>query len=298
MTDFAEFLKNPNGLINLLQVADAEDLDILVDYITDKGEGRLTLDDDICKRLVACKSAGVYGESDRNLVRKEILLFGGNTLANVYRDLRSNIAWGGILDSILPDANATVTYDEVVRDVAKHLKATFGEKDDTLAVENAILVKIFKQAFDDMSPSDRDQVLKDLGITNISMIGAGVSTAAIVAGRAGGFMTYRLAVIVANTIAKALLGRGLPIAANATITRVLGIALGPVGMVLTGLWTLADLASPASRVTVPCVIQLAYMRQKALQAATTKACPKCSAPNAMDAKFCKDCGAPITADAR
>ena len=290
MTDYTEFLSNPNSLKNLLEVADVEDLDLLVDYITDNGEGRIALDGDICKRLVACKTAGKYENNERDLIRREILLFGGNTLANVYRDLRSKVEWGGILDKVLPDANYTVNYDEVVRDVAKHLKATFGEKDDTIAIENAILLKIFKQAFEKMSAEEREQVLKDLGITSISMLGPGLTGAAITAARRGGFKTYKIAVIVATAIAKAILGHGLR---GPVITKTLSLLIGPGGWVLTGLWTLADMSSPGYRVTVPCVIQLSYMRQKAIRAATCTICTKCAAENAQDAKFCKDCGAPL-----
>ena len=37
--------------------------------------------------------------------------------------------------------------------------------------------------------------------------------------------------------------------------------LGPVGWVLTALWTLLDIAGPAYRVTIPAVIQITYIRQ-------------------------------------
>ncbi|MFC2611353.1 MAG: hypothetical protein ACFNYA_07650, partial [Capnocytophaga granulosa] len=80
--------------------------------------------------------------------------------------------------------------------------------------------------------------------------------------RVGGFGTYKMAVIVANAVARSLLGRGLSFAGNATLTRTLGVALGPIGWIVTGLWTLLDIASPAYRVTIPCVIQVAYMRLK------------------------------------
>ena len=33
-------------------------------------------------------------------------------------------------------------------------------------------------------------------------------------------------------------------------------------MVLTGLWTAIDIAGPAYRVTIPCVIQIAFLRAK------------------------------------
>jgi uncharacterized protein YaaW (UPF0174 family) len=63
--------------------------------------------------------------------------------------------------------------------------------------------------------------------------------------RVAGFAAYRLAVIVANAVARALLGRGLSLAANAALTRTIGVFAGPIGWALTALWTAVDVASPA-----------------------------------------------------
>lgn len=41
----------------------------------------------------------------------------------------------------------------------------------------------------------------------------------------GGFKSYQIAVIVANQVMKVLLGRGLSLAANATLTRALSLFL-------------------------------------------------------------------------
>ena len=89
-----------------------------------------------------------------------------------------------------------------------------------------------------------------------------VAIALQVAIRNSGFVAYQIAVIVANAVAKMLLGRGLALATNAMLTRAVSIFAGPIGWILTGLWTFADLAGPAYRVTIPSVIYVAYMRLK------------------------------------
>lgn len=76
-----------------------------------------------------------------------------------------------------------------------------------------------------------------------------------------GFAMYKIALIIANTIAKMLLGRGLSLAVNASLVRTIGAFAGPIGWVITGLWTLVDVAGPAYRVTIPAVIQVAFLRQ-------------------------------------
>ncbi|HDR9140963.1 ubiquinol-cytochrome C chaperone family protein [Burkholderia vietnamiensis] len=285
-----DFIKNPGNLSLLLAQSDIADLDILVDYITDSGKGRISLSNDVCARLVKCKERRVYSEFDRSLIGQEIRAFGGNTLTNAYRDVRNSIPFGTLLDKVLPDVGTTIAYDEVVKDVASHLKVAFDKKDDLLVVEDGILRKILRDSFEKMSPEERADVLKELNVSDISMLKPAAGAAFIAAGRMGGFATYKLSLIVANAVSKALLGRGLPLAMNATLARTIGVLLGPIGWVVTGVWTLADMASPAYRVTVPCVIQLAYMRQKAIVEAHTKACPSCGARNEHASRFCAECG--------
>lgn len=286
---YAKFLSDSSNLTELLKVSDAEDLDIIVDYITDKGAGRLALNGDVCRQLVASKNAGVYTGSDLYLIEKEIMLFGGNTVANIYRDLRASVDIGGLLDAVLPGDvfNSTIRYRELAADVGKKLKVNFSESDDSIAIERAILSKLFSQALERMSEEERDAILKELGIANMTLAGPAAIAALITAGRLGGFMTYRIAVIVANAVARFILGRGIY---GPTITKTVATFLGPVGWVITGLWTLADLTSPAYRVVIPCVVQLSYMRQKAIVNATTKVCGKCGTPNDLSTKFCSECG--------
>ncbi|MGY4494882.1 ubiquinol-cytochrome C chaperone family protein [Pseudomonas sp. TE3610] len=256
----------------LLSISDVEDISALVDYLTDNGEGRLALDGDICRRLIAARDAGHYSQGDYKLIAKEIRLFGGNSLLNLFR-------------------KDGVPYDEIVRDVAKHLKVNFGN-DSISVIEQEILGKILSRAFEDMSEEERRAILEELGVVNFSTAGPAAAIATICAAKAGGFATFKIATIVANAIAKALIGKGLTFAVNGQIMRSVSVAIGPIGWAITALWTAADLASPAYRVTVPCIVQLAYMRQKAIMARSTTACTQCQHPIGNAARFCSECGAP------
>lgn len=198
-----------------------------------------------------------------------------------------------MLGKILPDVDATISYDEVVKDVASHLKVPFDKNEDMLIVEDGILRKILRDSFERMSPAERATGLKELNVADLGMLGPAASAALIAAGRVGGFATYKLALVVANGVSKALLGRGLPFVVNAAAARTVGVVLGPIGWVVTGVWTLADMASPAYRVTVPCVVQIAYMRQKAIVEANSKACTICGARNERTARFGNECGKAI-----
>ncbi len=77
-------------------------------------------------------------------------------------------------------------------------------------------------------------------------------------------MSYQVAMIVANAVAKALLGRGLTLAANAGLARAIGVFAGPIGIAITVLLTIPAISGPAFRVTLPAVVQIAAMRQQML----------------------------------
>lgn len=261
--------KEAEPLFSVVMNADDADLCVLADYVTDRGKGRLALDGEACKALVASRTAGKFETPARELLASEILQFGGNTLSNLYRSARQAVGSGSLLDKILPSAGATISYEEIVRDVASRMKVAVKKEDGVEELEGAIIRKVLEEALAKMDDAEKGQVMSEISGKDYSALNSGVTLATIAAGSLGGFATYRMAVIVANAVARTLTGTGLRFASNAALTRTLGVVLGPVGWVVTGLWTLADLASPAYRVTVPCVIQIAYMRQKARGEAIT-----------------------------
>jgi len=266
------------SLSEVLHRADVEDLDVLTDYVTDRGEGRLALDGDICKRLVRCKQAGHYSESDRDLIAQEIRAFGGNTMINLFR-------------------REGIKYEELVVDVASHLKANFPKSADVAEIEYAILQKIFTDSIAKMSDDERRQVLQELNVGDLTGLGPAQLAAVLATARLAGFGTYKMALVVANSISRSLLERGLTPAINAGLSRTLSLVIGPIGWIITGLWTVADMASPAYRVTVPCVIQVAYMRLKERSKAQTAFCPSCHESNVKNARFCINCGTAMASQA-
>lgn len=124
---------------------------------------------------------------------------------------------------------------------------------------------ILSDAIEKMSHEELRELAEATGIENTSA----VTTEAMIGVfqgvfRCGGFKSYQLTVIIANAVLKAILGRGLSVAGNAALTRTMAIITGPIGWVITGLWTAIDIACPAYRVTIPAVIQVAVLRQKYL----------------------------------
>jgi len=66
----------------------------------------------------------------------------------------------------------------------------------------------------------------------------------------GGFSTYKFALIITNQVAKAMLGRGLSLGANAALTRGISIFLGPVGWLLL-IWGINGLFGTNYKRVVP-----------------------------------------------
>ncbi len=171
--------------------------------------------------------------------------YGGNTFANLFR-------------------NERVLYKEILCDVCDHLKVNCNEKSETSLIEENMLSSILQKSLEKMSDEEIRELCDELGVKNTNKLGKqALSTAALTLFRMGGFKSYQLALIVANAVIKAIFQRGLSLGANAALTRGLSILTGPVGWIITGVWTAIDIAGPAYRVTVPACILVATLRLKA-----------------------------------
>jgi uncharacterized protein YaaW (UPF0174 family) len=253
-------------LINVLKTSSSEDLGILIDTITGNGEGRLSLSNDVKTKLMEYKM-GLQGHTSTYLlIATEIQKFGGNSLINLFR-------------------GKGVSYREIVCDVANHVGANYNDKNDIAQIESTILLKIIESSLDQMSDDEKISFFDQFGVKYIKGAGPLAMASLIAAIQLTGFATYKLAAIVAQATAKALLGKGLAFGATGGLMKGISVFSGPIGWAITGVWTAFDLASPAYRVTVPCVIQLAYMRQKQL----ISVCTNCKAPVTNDMKFCSEC---------
>lgn len=252
------------ALLDLLAHADQEDLALLVDYLTANAEQRAS-HTDAGRLLVQAKASGHYPPQARQALLAELKRFGNNSIIKLFR--RGN----------------GPSYRDIVRDVARHFKVICADNDGVDVLEARILEQLLGQAWEKMTDTERAEFHIGLGQTS------GVSPAlsgAMVALQLGGFAAYRIALFAANSLARSLTGRGLTSATHAALNRTVRILSGPVGWAVSAAWTAFDLASPSYRVTVPCVVQIAYMRQKQ----SLNICPACEAPNEKAAKFCNQCG--------
>ena len=237
--------RNDSDLEFLSQI-NSEDLNDLVNCLTHDSDGSERLTEELTSNDLYKKH---YPDHQKywKLVAAELQCFGASTFATLLR--------GG----------EGVPYKEVLIDVCDKMKVNYNKDSKVETIEGNLLMKILTDVIEKMNPEELKELAEATGIKNINGITPQIMTGAFQAVfRAGGFKSYQITVIVANAIVKALIRRGLPPIVNQTLTKAMSIITGPIGWVITGVWTAIDIAGPAYRVTIPAVIQVAVLRQKYL----------------------------------
>ena len=229
--------------LELLRYADNEMLAVLVGYLTTDKDGSTRYTESLTADKDFQAAEGDY-QRVWQLIGAELQHFGGDTFVNLFR-------------------GKGVEYKEILTDVCKKLSVKTDFSADVIAIEQALLAKLFADSWEKMSEQERTAIRKELKIDG-NLAGGAALSAIIAAIRLGGFMSYQVALIVANAVAKAVLGRGLALAANAGLARAIGLFAGPVGIAITALLTVPAISGPAFRVTLPAVVQIAAMRQQLL----------------------------------
>ncbi|HBP6666446.1 TPA: hypothetical protein L6A99_02600 [Pseudomonas aeruginosa] len=241
------------ALAQLLAKANLEYLDLLVDYITDAGKGRLMLSAANCKALVQAKVDGEYSEAKLELLVSELLHFGGNSIANLLRS--QGASWASI-----------------VVDVLDHLKGKREDGDSIVELERRVLVQLLRHSWAKLSKAELDplcEVLKINGMPDQDQLEV-LRQAVMGATEVGTTLAKILAAAMASSTfgaSAAFTGLSWGGAAAGVAQFAAGrggsIALGPIGLALGGIWGAYSLTGPAFRVTVPCVVLIALIRLEA-----------------------------------
>lgn len=231
--------------LKFLATCHNDDLKVLTDYLTTDKDGKERISESLTstpayKLCYPDKLNDIWDD-----VAHELQLFGGNTLINMFR-------------------GHGVPYREILIDVCRKMKVNFNKDARIEFIEDSLLRKCLEDSIENMSAEELQQLVQTMNIKTANYSKEVVFTALQLAIRNGGFTPYKIAVVVANAVCKTLLGRGLAVAANTALTRYMAIFAGPIGWLLTAIWTAIDIAGPAYRVTIPCCIQIAYMRRRSM----------------------------------
>ncbi len=229
--------------LEFLSTLSAEELNELVYLLTHDKDGSKRLTENLTYTEKYKKYHPQHHEY-WDEIAGELQLFGGNTMVNLlFRQGRG------------------VLYKEILCDVCDRMKVNYSKYSSTQQIEQNLLMKILQNALEKMSPTEISELGKELGLENVDLLNGPPLIAVFQAiFKAGGFKSYQLTLIIVNAVLKALIGRGLGLAGNAGLMRIMAILTGPVGFIITGVLTAVDIAGTAYRVTIPAVIQIIYLR--------------------------------------
>lgn len=229
----------------LLQQASNEDLEPLVEYILKAKTESLSDHADF-------KRSKPDHRRYAGAIFDELRLFGGNSFANLWR-------------------KSGPSYIELVRDVAGKFKVKNAGSLELTELEEALVQSILRQALEKSSGEERralEEILREAGLDNSKMAAllSGSALSGLVVPAVARLILYRSSIVIGNSIAQQVLGHGLrsAVVAGGTFAggRAVAALAGPVGWVVAGVWTAVDLAGPAYRVTIPCVLHIAMLRLK------------------------------------
>ena len=250
-SDKLPLIEDDDDLVPLLRAATNEQLDPLVEYIIKKGKFTNRLD-----KTEAYKRYAPNHKMYVDDIAAELQRYGGNTLPNMWR-------------------GHGVPYRVICCDVAYQLGASYPEGASVADIELRILVRVIERAWDRMNETERAEFweffrgvegfedlrkVEDLSLKPPKKIGPILLVLLQAGVNMSGFLAYQLAVIIANIVAKTLLKRGLSLVLNRALTKGLSVLAGPIGWIILATWTAIDMAGPAFRVTIPCVLQVAMIR--------------------------------------
>lgn len=173
----------------------------------------------------------------------ELQRFGGNTIANYCR-------------------REGVKYREILQDVCKKLKVYFHDYESTETIEKHLLEKVCMESVENMSEAELRNMAQELDIPVKNPRKYMLVAAMQMVIRRGGALFSRIVTYITRMISRMLIGRSVLLIGGKMVNKAIGVLSGPLGWAITAGWAVYDLSSPAYRVTVPGVIQVACMRMQ------------------------------------
>lgn len=227
--------------LRFLSSCENEDLRVLCDILTHDRLGNIR----VTEQLTATDEYNRnYPEDMLFLVPQisnELLKYGSNTLATFWH-------------------NEPDSYETVLRRVCKQMDVRTMEKDSVTKMEHNLLTTLCQDTLNKMSERELRLLANENGIPDKTLTRQALTAALLMAVRTSRAVLTRIAARVIQYIIEIITIRGVATAGIETATRAVGGALGPIGWIALGAWTVYDITSPAYRVCVPAVLQVAYMR--------------------------------------
>lgn len=222
-----------------------EDLELLVSVLTEDpkdSKKRLT------ETLTSCEEYKQhYPNHNRywECIAAELQTFGANTLVTVFR--------GG----------QGVPYREILKDVCNKMKVNYNKNSTVEVIEMALLMKMLENTLNGLNQEELKNFCQGMGMVINNPTPEIILMTVQSTIKLSGFAAYKFATISLSYILRSL-GMTARFATYTLLTQSLKVFTGPIGWTVTTGWLLADIASPAYRVTIPACVIVAFLRQKTL----------------------------------
>lgn len=230
--------------LTFLRQASNDDLLVLCDIVTREKDGTFRTTETLTNTEYYSR---YYPDNIKKMLPElihEFRLFGGNSVLNFFR-------------------GEGPTYSEILRDVAHKCHVSFNyatAKDEY--VESLLLGKLIKDALGGASETELQQMMQELDISMPRFNRWKAVSTLDKLWKSRNVAGFILLSSVTSSVLTRLTGLAVGSVAGVTLSRLSAIILGPIGFILTSLYCAIDIAGPAYRVTIPAVIQIAYIRQK------------------------------------
>ena len=227
--------------LRFLSSCENEDLRVLCDILTHDRLGNIRITEQLTSTDEYNRN---YPEDMLFLVPQisnELLKYGSNTLATFWH-------------------NEPDSYETVLRRVCKQMDVRTMEQDSVAKMERNLLTTLCQDTLNKMSERELRLLANENGIPDKTLTRQALTAALLMAIRTSRAVLTRIAARVIQYIVEIITIRGVATAGIETATRAVSSALGPIGWIALGAWTVYDISSPAYRVCVPAVLQVAYMR--------------------------------------
>lgn len=227
--------------LRFLSSCENEDLRVLCDILTHDRLGNIRITEQLTSTDEYNRN---YPEDMLFLVPQisnELLKYGSNTLATFWH-------------------NEPDSYETVLRRVCKQMDVRTMEQDSVAKMEHNLLTTLCQDTLNKMSERELRLLANENGIPDKTLTRQALTAALLMAIRTSRAVLTRIAARVIQYIVEIITVRGVATAGIETATRAVSSALGPIGWIALGAWTVYDISSPAYRVCVPAVLQVAYMR--------------------------------------
>ncbi|SFA65500.1 hypothetical protein [Metapseudomonas otitidis] len=226
----------------LLKRATPEELTALVDIVIGQESERYFHDDSARQKILQCRNQGAL-HTAINSIASEVCALGSNTIASAFRR-------GG-----------SVSYDEVVRDVAKELKVEVRKGAAAPEVEHQLLEELLSKVLEGKSEQEKDLLLGH----RVGAVDAAVLSSARQAAGGTSVASQLLDRLDPLQLSSLLGGKSGLVTSGAALALLVGLRAVPVvGALTAGFSALSALkrTAPALTVIVPAVVQIAFIRRR------------------------------------